>query len=69
LFVESDARSHESKEKAMNNKAMQRRALRNPVAMPARQRRAGAHGASRKAQRQHDRQALQRALSATDALP
>jgi hypothetical protein len=53
----------------MNTKAMQRLAPRNPVAVPARQRRAAIHGPSRKAQRQQDRQALQRALSATDALP
>ena len=52
----------------MNKKAL-RLAPRNPVAMPARQRRAGMHGPSRKAQRQHDRQALQRALGGRDAVP
>ena len=44
-------------------------APRNPVAVPARQRRAGVHGQNRKAQRQHDWQALLRALGASDALP
>ena len=51
------------------NKKPFRLAPRNPVVVPARQRRAGVHGPSRKAQRQHDRQALLRALGASDALP
>jgi hypothetical protein len=53
----------------MNKKALHRLAPRNPVATPARQRRAGVHGPSRKAQRQHDRQALRRALGAHHDLP
>jgi hypothetical protein len=53
----------------MNKKALHRLAPRNPLAIPARQRRAGVHGPSRKAQRQHDRQSLQRALGAHDDLP
>ena len=36
---------------------------RNPLVVPARQRRAGAHCKSRKAQRQQDRQALRRELA------
>ena len=53
----------------MNKTAMHRLAPRNPVALPARQRRAGVHGPSRKAQRQRERQAMQRALRASDGPP
>jgi hypothetical protein len=42
---------------------------RNPVAMPARQRRGGFHGPSRKALRQGERRALERALRALDTGP
>ena len=50
----------------MSKTALHRLAPRNPVALPARQRRAGVHGPSRKAQRQQERRALQRALIAHD---
>ena len=53
----------------MSRTAKQRLAPRNPVVLPARQRRAGIHGPSRKAQRQQDRQALKRALRASDGPP
>ena len=44
----------------------QRLAPRNPVAVAARQRAAGAHGPTRKAQRNAARRALQRALATED---
>ena len=42
---------------------------RNPVAMPARQRRAGFHALGRKARRQTERRALRRALGSLDEAP
>jgi hypothetical protein len=42
---------------------------RNPVVMPARQRRAGIHAPSRKARRRVEQLALERELRALDAAP